>query len=62
MSIDDDNEDRRRTIALFRKQLLEDLIESDLPRGEISARLEEIATKTAVLSNGRERYYSVRTL
>jgi putative transposase len=62
MRFDDDNEDRRRAIALFRKQLLEDLIESDLPRGEISARLAEIAAKMVVLPGGRDRYYSLRTL
>ena len=62
MSFDDDNEDRRRAIALFRKQLLEDLIESDLPRGEISARLAEIAAKAVVLPDGRDRCYSLRTL
>jgi putative transposase len=62
MSFHDDNEDRRRAIALFRKQLLEDLIESDLPRGEISARLAEIAAKMAVLPDGRERGYTLRTL
>jgi putative transposase len=62
MSFDDDNEDRRRAMALFRRQQLEDLIESDLPRGEISVRLAEIAAKTVVLPDGGERHYSVRTL
>jgi len=62
MNFDDDNEDRRRAIALFRRQLLEDLIESDLPRGEISARMAEIAAKTVVLPDGTERQYSLRTL
>jgi len=62
MRFDDDKEDRRHAIALFRKQLLEDLIEADPPRGEISARLADIADKTVVLPGGRERCYSVRTL
>src|SRR5208283_1107533 len=62
MNFDNDNEDRRRALALFRKQLLEDLIESDLPHGEISARLAEIAEKMVVLPDGRERSYSLRTL
>lgn len=62
MSLDEDNEDRRRAIALFRKQLLEDLIESDLPRGEISTRLAEIAARPVVLPDGTERSYSLRTL
>jgi transposase InsO family protein len=62
MSFDDDNEDHRRAIALFRRQLLEDLIESDLLRGEISARLAEIAAKAVLLPDGRERHYSLRTL
>jgi transposase InsO family protein len=62
MNFDNDNEDHRRALALFRKQLLEDLIESDLPRGEISARLAEIAENMVVLPDGRERSYSLRTL
>jgi hypothetical protein len=62
MSFDDDNEDRRRAIALFRRQLLEDLIESDQSRGELSARLAQIAAQTVVLPDGGERHYSLRTL
>ncbi len=62
MSFDDNNEDRRRAVALFRETLLEDLNEPGLPRGEISARLAEIASKPAVLPDGSERRFSERTL
>ena len=62
MSFEDDNEDRRRAIALFRETLLEDLSDTDLPRGEISARITETASKLAVLADGAERRFSERTL
>jgi putative transposase len=62
MNFDDDPDDRRRAIALFRKQLLEDLIESDPPRGELSARLAETAAQAVILPDGTERCYSLRTL
>ena len=42
MNFDNDNEDHRRALALFRKQQLEDLIESDLPRGEIAGIIEAL--------------------
>ena len=62
MSFEEDNEGRRRAIALFRETLLEDLSESGLPRGEISARLAEIASKPVLMPDGAERRFSERTL
>ena len=62
MSFDEDHEDHRRAIALFRETLLEDLSDSGLPRGQISAHLKEIASKPVVLPDGTERRFSERTL
>jgi transposase InsO family protein len=62
MGIDEDNEERRRAVALFRETLLEDLSDSGLLRGAISARLREIAANPVVLPDGAERRFSERTL
>jgi transposase InsO family protein len=62
MGFDEDNEDRRRAIALFRETLLEDLSDSGLSRGRISARLREIASEPVTLPDGAERRFSERTL
>lgn len=62
MSFEEDKEGRRRAIALFREALLEELSESGLARGEISARLTEIASQPVLLPDGAERRFSERTL
>jgi len=62
MSYDDDNEDRRRGLALLRQRLLTDLEEPNLPRGEISVRIAEIASRAIMLPDGSERCFSERTL
>ncbi|MFH1185800.1 MAG: DDE-type integrase/transposase/recombinase [Chloroflexota bacterium] len=62
MSFDQDNEDRRRAIALFREKVLADLGESGMPRGEISAYIAKIASQSIVLPDGTERRFSERTL
>jgi len=62
MSFGQDNEDRRRAIALFREKVLADLGESGMPRGEISARIAEIAAQPIVLPDGAERRFSERTI
>ena len=62
MSFEEDNEDRRRAIALFRETLLEDLGESGMPRGEISAYIAKIASQSIALPDGTERRFSERTL
>jgi transposase InsO family protein len=58
----DENEGRRRALALFRKSLLADLDEPGLPRGEISARIAELASRAILLPDGHERCFSHRTL
>src|SRR3972149_3435889 len=62
MGNDEEKEGRRRAIAVFREQLLEDLSDPGLSRGAISARLREIASKTVDLPDGTERRFSERTL
>lgn len=62
MRFEDDSEDRRRALALFRKDLLAELDEPGLPRGEISTRIAAIAAQTVVLPNGSEHRFSERTL
>jgi len=62
MSCEDDHEDRRRAIALFRETVLEDLSDSEPARGETSARMAELAEKPLVLPDGSERRFSERTL
>jgi len=62
MSFDQDNEDHRRAIALFREKVLADLGESGMPCGEISARIAELASQAIILPDGAERRFSQRTL
>jgi len=63
MRQDDDGDDaRRRTLALFRKDLFAELDEPSLPRGEISARITQIASRALVLPGGQERRFHERTL
>lgn len=59
---DDGAGPRRRALALFRKDLFAELDEPGLPRGEISLRIAEIASRRLVLPDGRERRYHERTL
>ena len=67
MSFDDDIDDRRRRIARFREEIMEelDIVEGDveeLPRGEITARIQRLALKTWQPPSGQERSYTERTL
>lgn len=62
MPFEDDDEDRRRAVALFRKHRLEELDEPGLERGEISARIAALASQVVELPEGRERRFSARTL
>ncbi len=62
MRQEDDNEDRRRAVALFREKVLEELSDPGLPRGAISARIAEIASQAVVLPDGTERRFTERTL
>jgi hypothetical protein len=59
---DDDSEDRRRTIALFRHAVIADLEFEDLPRGELSTRIAALATRTFRVPSGDERSFTERTL
>lgn len=62
MSFDDDIDDRRRQIALFRHVVIGELEFEGLARGEISARVAELAARTWQPPGGRERRFSARTL
>jgi putative transposase len=62
MSTDDEMDDRRRQIALFRHAVIADLDFEEMPRGELSARIVELALKTYQLPSGREKSFSERTL
>ena len=52
MPFEDDDEDRRRAVALFRKDLLGELDEPGLGRGEISARIAALASQVFELPGG----------
>ena len=58
----DDPDARRRQQALFRHAIIGELDIEALPRGERSARIAELATRTYRTPAGRERPFSTRTL
>ncbi len=62
MGFDDEIDDRRRCFALFRHAVVAELDAEALPRGELSARIEELSQKSWKLPSGQERRFSVRTL
>ena len=62
MSFDDEIDDRRRQLALFRHAVIAELDFEELPRGELSARIEEFAARSFKLPSGKERGFSTRTL
>ena len=64
MSFDDEIDDRRRRIALFRKKVLDELDGEALPRGELTARVERLGDKAEWqrIFGSDERGYTVRTL
>lgn len=55
-------DDRRREIALFRHSVIHELESDGLSRGELSARISELAKRTWRLPSGRERRFTARTL
>lgn len=59
---DEADEGRRRALALFRQGLFAELDEPGVGRGEISARIAEIAAGTVVVPGGRERRFGERTV
>src|SRR2546425_6234953 len=58
----DDPDARPRQQALFRHAIIGELDIETLPRGERSARIAELATRTYRTPAGRERRFSARTL
>jgi transposase InsO family protein len=62
MSFDDEIDDRRRQFALFRHAVVAELDAESLPRGELSARVEQLSQLMWKLPSGQERRFSMRTL
>ena len=58
---DDDPEDRRRALALFRHAIIADLEFEELPRGELSSRIAALAARTFRTPSGDERSFTERT-
>lgn len=61
MSLDDDIDERRRSVALFRHQVIGEL-EAPMERGDLSARIHELAQQVHRTDYGRDRRISERTL
>lgn len=61
MSFDDDIDDRRRRMALFREEVLDEL-HADLPRGELTARVAKLEGRRWQPPSGAERGFTARTL
>jgi putative transposase len=59
---DDDIDERRRAIALFRHAVIADLDYETLPVGELTARIDELSQRTFRLPGGSERRFTSRTL
>jgi putative transposase len=62
MSFDDEIDDRRRHIALFRASILEEIDAEERSRGELSAQIAELATRAFEAPWGKERSFTERTL
>jgi transposase InsO family protein len=62
MNFDEEIDDRRRQFALFRHAIIADLDAEALPRGELSARIEQMSSVMWKLPSGQERRFSTRTL
>lgn len=62
MGFDDDIDERRRAIALFRHAVIADLDYETLPVGELTARIDELSQRTFRLPGGSERSFTSRTL
>ncbi len=62
VAFDDEIDDRRRRIALFRQKVIGEIEAPKLERGEISARIGELAAKSFEPPWGGERCFSERTL
>jgi len=62
VSFDEDIDDRRRQIALFRKRVLDELDGLELVRGELTARVAELEKREWQPPNGRQRSFTARTI
>jgi transposase InsO family protein len=62
MSFDEEIDDRRRDIALFRESILEELATEELARGELSVRIAELATRSFETPWGKLCRFTTRTL
>ena len=62
MTLDDEIDDRRRAVALFRYAIIAELDHELLLRGDLSARIADIALRSFVMSSGRERRFTERSL
>jgi transposase InsO family protein len=62
MSCDDEIDDRRRTVALFRESILDELDAEKRARGDLSARIAELATRSFETPWGKLRCFTERTL
>lgn len=59
---DDDCDDKRRQVALFRHAVIAELDFEELPPGVLSARIRELAERTFKLESRKERRFTERTL
>jgi transposase InsO family protein len=62
VSFDDEIDDRRREIALFRESILDELEAEERERGGLSARIAELTTRSFETPWGKVRSFSERTL
>lgn len=62
MSEDDEIDDRRRDVALFRESILDELDAEEQARGDLSARIAELAARSFETPWGRVRSFTQRTL
>jgi transposase InsO family protein len=62
MSLDDEIDDRRREIALFREGILDELGAEERARGDLSVRIAELATRSFEPPWGKVRRFTTRTL
>ena len=62
MILADEIDDRRRLLALFRHAVIAELDAESLPRGELSARIEQLSLVMWKLPWGQQRRFSTRTL
>jgi hypothetical protein len=62
MSFDDEIDDRRRHVALFRASILEEIDAEERSRGELSAQIAELATRGFEAPSWKLRTFTERTL